>query len=813
MRILLRDVPYLAIGKNGTRYHWNLRCGQNGPTIILYMNSKNFTSPIKKVSKRPKVVKGYPAKNKPVPPLTTLQKGMIDGNFSLMHPIFENKVPPAIAALINTFITSVVRAHNHYILHQGVAFGTKYWKEITAYCTSVCEGRETEKVHRLATGRVDGWPTRLTELRPLFHYIIDVTKPHHFRAECLRLLLTLFKLNKVCSDYKEIDISDIDSSFKLNPETISGFNAYLSKVFPVTQEDRLKNLAELRSDSFVFGPANGPNSVPKAESALAEAKLLLDGDLTEPFTDYCNLTSNTQLLSYMENYIKLGIEEPKSNRVAIRKDITLRKLQAIASNGNKSRTIAICDFWTQTLLAPLEHKEQNDMVRRFAGRSAFLSHSQGWTNCQTQRDETFVSLDAKAWSDNFPSKLQFLYLTHKYGKPLAKAWLNLTVKCKWKLGNTSDTVIYGKGQGMGTKGSFVLASVTDHLFIEYIQSINYGKTLPYVKVGDDLVISDPLNVMAAAYQGIGVSINMSKSKIKTKFGHFMEFVSRNSWDGYDYSTISPSLLVKALKQPFYLVVLIRHLAERGCISLPLILNLVRIISNGKKKEEVKILNLLSLFETLSGTPFIEGSPLVGSIDKENMKFILLELLRNLNVKYHEWEKREAAGNSKLLATYGNDYYDIGLSYSKCHTLYFTENSSSLQRIKMVQYLIASNSASDPILSLLDDGCLELSDNGWNDDELALCQSIFKQTVVVESWLSDLKIINKLDLLGPKNSKALLYLMKDLNKLVNKVENEHYCATLVPNVLVTTFMLTSTLNRAFGLEKTEDAHLPEDSDNS
>jgi hypothetical protein len=776
------------------------------------MTSKTLKSPLLK-SHKPSKAKVRPAK--PVLPLTEHQKGMISGNFSLMQPIFENKIPKALSSLIVTFITCVVRAHNHYVKHQGIRFGTMYWKEITLYCINICEGRDAQKVNRLATGTTDGWPTRLTELRPLYFFIIDEKNKHPERCECFRLLLTLFKISKVCSDYSEIDISDIDSKFKLAPDLISGFTAYLEKVFPQTEDDRIRNLSELKTDSFVFGPANGPNSVPKADSALAEAKLILDGPLTAAFTSYCGETSNNHFLEYIQMYATTeGENIGKKGRVTIRKDVTLRKLQSIADKGNKSRTIAICDFWTQSLLDPLERKEQKEMSSRFAGHSAFLSHTKGWQNCLKRYDETWVSLDAKAWSDNFPAKLQHIYLKHRYGSILAKAWLDLTVRCEWNLGNSESTVIYGKGQGMGTKGSFILASMVDHMFIEYTMSNHYGKTLDYEKVGDDLVVSDPHNIMASAYNGIGVTINKSKSKTKTRFGHFMEFVSRNSWDGYDISAISPSLLVKANKQPFYLVVLIRHLAERGCATHNLINTLVRITSNGVEKEELKVIKLLSLFETLSGTSFIEGSPLVGTLEQENMKFILIELVRLLNLKYLEWEKKESGGNAKLLQAYGEDYFDVQLTHSKNRILFYSENKSSLKRIKMISYLISSNSVDGPILETFCDGCLELSDSGLNEDELTLCQNLLKQIVVVESWLNDLKIINRLDLLGPDNSKAMLYLMKGLNKLINKVEDEQYFADPIPNSLVTTRRLTSTLNRALGHDvgetTSESDGFPEDS---
>lgn len=43
-----------------------------------------------------------------------------------------------------------------------------------------------------------------------------------------------------------------------------------------------------------------------------------------------------------------------------------------------------------------------------------------------------------------------------------------------------------------------------------------------------MVIQDPEFKMKSEFEKIGVPINVSKSKISTKYGSYIEFVSRNS---------------------------------------------------------------------------------------------------------------------------------------------------------------------------------------------------------------------------------------------------------------------------------------------
>jgi hypothetical protein len=118
---------------------------------------------------------------------------------------------------------------------------------------------------------------------------------------------------------------------------------------------------------------------------------------------------------------------------------------------------------------------------------------------------------------------------------------------------------------MGTKGSFAIAQLTDLIFVEFCLKEEYpGIPSPFfMKVGDDLVVYDPKLLLRKRYEQIGVPINLSKSKFQTSTGSFIEFVSRNSWNGFDYSIISPSLLPKFRKEDFYSATFYKHIKERS----------------------------------------------------------------------------------------------------------------------------------------------------------------------------------------------------------------------------------------------------------
>jgi len=120
---------------------------------------------------------------------------------------------------------------------------------------------------------------------------------------------------------------------------------------------------------------------------------------------------------------------------------------------------------------------------------------------------------------------------------------------------------------MGTKGSFAIAQLTNLIFVEFLLEKHYGNDHSsfFIEVGDDMVIQDPKFLLKQEFEDIGVPINVGKTKHSTNEGSFVEFVSRNMWNGMDYSVISPRLTLLFRRNPFYILTYLRHLNER-CLN-------------------------------------------------------------------------------------------------------------------------------------------------------------------------------------------------------------------------------------------------------
>lgn len=539
---------------------------------------------------------------------TTPTKGQIKSKFDLILPIFIPLLPSLKVNSIKKYISCVICVHNWYIANHGVESGTKLFKELCNYCILLIEGRNPDSLNRVSIGKVDKWPNIIGDLRPIYHRVIDNSFNKKEKANLYRFFLTLFKLNRVMSDNNNFDISNIKETFVVPKSWEDEFVLYVRKRLnkqhlcpghTVTEQvDWLKSSGfNLKATPFL-GQSSGPNGAPKMETAGIEAATLMSSDLWIPFQKLCYLSNNKNFLTFMKNYM-CG-EIPTSLRKGKTLLVMLRKLTGIPDKGNKSRVIAIVDIWTQTLLAPLEKVMERLLKFYFEDKSAFYSHSKGWDKVLTKSDRCWRSIDATAWTDNLPSRLQYLVIREIFGRELALAWRALAVDCKWNVGNSTQTVKYGKGQGIGTRGSFIIASFTDHLIIEFMLTRHYGKVNDYMKVGDDLVVDDELDIMSNFYPSIGVPVNQSKSKFTTVEGHFIEFVSRNSWDGLDVSIVSPPLMAKAKKQPYLIPTLYAHIKER--VPEGSIPDLTELINESCKNsaEADQMIELTKLYQSITG---------------------------------------------------------------------------------------------------------------------------------------------------------------------------------------------------------------------
>lgn len=193
--------------------------------------------------------------------------------------------------------------------------------------------------------------------------------------ELRRLFITLFKSNRVSEVFRELNINNLKQTFKIEPELFTQFEHFVRS--ELAAESEKIDLVNLKANPF-GGSSNGPNGLPKIESAPMEAYALTMGkdDLYRYMKEYCHITGNDSFISYLESVAK-HFEDKNPEASDNFNNILLRKLSAIADVGNKSRTIAISDYWTQSLLQPLEIAVNKVTNTIFGKECCFYSHARG----------------------------------------------------------------------------------------------------------------------------------------------------------------------------------------------------------------------------------------------------------------------------------------------------------------------------------------------------------------------------------------------------------------------------------------------------
>lgn len=417
----------LPAGAKTPRYAsiFNLTIGDTilGTTII----KRFITIKVDPASKKRKLSNLRKSKVvKPVDSKSNSLKGQIGNiNVSIYLPFYYKLLPNFKQELIKEALEGTVKAHDSLISNHGVKDGTRRWKQLTSYSINVLEGKNPPNPGWVSTSKINKWPKKFGHLRTIFVYIKDNIKNKEnaqLVANSKRFILNLFKLNRIKTDYSELDVTNIKRNFKIPSEVYNSFENFARK--------RLSVIPEMETDLTalpIFGSANGPNALPKLESADSEAfEIIFNNENIKRYLfDLIDETDNFGFKNYLEVRAQTYKDSLESKAEELKGDIPkifLRKLQSIPDRGNKSRTIAICDYWTQSILAPIEKYVLYITKRLYSKNIAFYGHSEGWNKIlQLENKETYVSLDATEWTDNLPSGLQYIVLKILLGQNIAQA--------------------------------------------------------------------------------------------------------------------------------------------------------------------------------------------------------------------------------------------------------------------------------------------------------------------------------------------------------------------------------------------------------
>jgi hypothetical protein len=475
---------------------------------------------------------------------------------------------------IKNLITSLVRNH-------GFTDGAKRFSIIKNYTIDLVEGRKPDNPGWISTSRTYSIPSKLgiNFIQLIVDYLTcteEVLLPKYY--QCVNTILNIVRM---VDGLTSADLTSIEErSLPIEEELLESFETYVSqRLLPHRYSKPEVNLMDVPLKLL----KRGPNRKPKVESAIEEAQALLRSNLNKPFARMCNELN----LDYLYSYLVALVESIQPNTPSIKNEVLseqktkLRVLVPVPDSGFKTRIVAIVDFWTQLIMVPVRNHVQSVIEAEFRKTDFRKDHNLGVTKMVEfqrrciQSGESDLDVrhlkfyDITSWTDRFHRDLQKITMKHLFSSRLSEAWAQLTVHCPWHFKDQDRIIKYGQGQGMGTNGSFDIATLTDHLFINYLIdekstiSGRFTRNECYGKVGDDLWIYDPDGLIPEYYEKINLPINFSKSKeFSDKLGSIAEFCSRTFINSVDVSRVSPKIISKS-RDFRYIPLLLGLCSSRG----------------------------------------------------------------------------------------------------------------------------------------------------------------------------------------------------------------------------------------------------------
>nr|QDW65419.1 putative RNA-dependent RNA polymerase [Rhizoctonia solani mitovirus 29] len=261
---------------------------------------------------------------------------------------------------------------------------------------------------------------------------------------------------------------------------------------------------------YHMSSAAGPNGQSLWTSHI-DAKAIVEHEtLSINMTRFATLVNKTDLINKLDESTFLPMFFKQSQPNAL-----VSKLSFIFEKGNKTRVIAILDWWTQEILNPL-HNVIAELLRGIKMDGTFdqdriAEQVREWTK---DSNSQLHSLDLTAATDRLPVLLQEYILDYLFKiEGFGEAWRLLLTDREFMLPN-GEFIRYAVGQPMGAKTSFPMLAFTHHLIVQQAAlNVSIKGFKDYVILGDDIVINS--KVVADSYMELMDALGMAIVKTKS----------------------------------------------------------------------------------------------------------------------------------------------------------------------------------------------------------------------------------------------------------------------------------------------------------
>nr|UJQ92591.1 MAG: putative RNA-dependent RNA polymerase [Mitoviridae sp.] len=358
---------------------------------------------------------------------------------------------------------------------------------------------------------------------------------------------------------------------------------------------------ENRAERFHSSSSAGPNGQAMWMAHIDARAIIADNKLLSNLTDFSIAVNRSSLIEKLRSCFTL----PDFYKIT-REIARHSKLHFIFEKGNKVRTIAIVDWWTQELLTPLHHSIAN-ILKTFENDGTFSQDkvSERVKNWTSFSNLDLYSLDLTAATDRLPIKLQERILSVLVGNDkFGELWSKLLVDRDYVLPG-GGSVRYAVGQPMGAKSSFPMLGLTHHIIVqEAAARMGILSFKDYVILGDDIVIANRL--VASEYVNImnrlGLEVSPYKSissEVEGRIHNVANICRRTFIDGLEVSPIPTKLLANVAESGHMFYQLQEEMFKRDQLNnvtnYPLFVS--AIISNVTDFQRIALLNGLPSYLT------------------------------------------------------------------------------------------------------------------------------------------------------------------------------------------------------------------------
>lgn len=386
----------------------------------------------------------------------------------------------------------------------------------------------------------------------------------------VRSVLTLLSVYRVFPTKPAVSLDTITSPFNGVAKTLLNLRPAVDEI--------CKSSFKLRAAHLIKLETSGPNASKSAwSSSLDSLAFIHKPRLLLEYVRYCIHSGNVRFALWLLMLIAIGsVPYFVFLTLGLVRPLAVGKLGVVLDQAGKARVIAICSYWLQLILKPL-HNSLFEILKRLKTDGTFDQHapldiliSKGTPGSK------FHCFDLSAATDRLPLELQ-VDILNILQKGLGDRWKSV-LSFPWIYRGKS--ILYSVGQPMGAYSSWGMLAVTHHVIIRYC-SLKCGiKDFDlYAVLGDDVVImhDDVAREYLHTMQILGVSINLSKSIVSSRFAEFAKV-----WRGpsLDLTPMGPGLLLRSLRDSKFKGVLLGEAVRLNLLeSLPQLLGLISSLKN------------------------------------------------------------------------------------------------------------------------------------------------------------------------------------------------------------------------------------------